>query len=97
MSRRTFTTEFKRQAVLLVLNEGIPAQTVAIKLENHANTLYRWIREYEKHGERAFPGNGSHEYVRQNQIKRFEKEHEKLKKKLELLKKFDAFLRANQK
>lgn len=32
MSRRTSTTEFKRQAVLLVLNQGIPLQTVAIKL-----------------------------------------------------------------
>ena len=97
MSRRTFTTEFKRQAVLLVLNQGIPVQTVAIKLGIHTNTLYRWILEYEKHGERAFPGKGSREFVRQNEIRRLETENKKLKEELELLKKFDAFLRANQK
>lgn len=97
MSRNTFTTEFKRQAVLLVLNQVIPVQTVAIKLGIHTNTLYRWILEYEKHGERAFPGKGSHEFVRQNEIRRLETENKKLKEELELLKKFDAFLRANQK
>jgi transposase len=97
MTRRSFSAEFKRQAVLLVLNEGVPVQTVAIKLEIHTNTLYRWIQEYEKHGERAFPGKGSHEFVRQNEMKRLEKENKKLKEELDLLKKFKAFLKANQK
>ncbi|MDT2822983.1 transposase [Enterococcus devriesei] len=35
MKRRSFTQEFKRQAVLLVLNEGLPVQTVSKKLEVH--------------------------------------------------------------
>ncbi len=95
MTRRSFSSEFKRQAVLLVLNEGIPVQSVSIKLEVHVNTLYRWIQEYEKHGERAFPGKGSHEFVRQNKIRRLEKENQKLKDELDLLKKFDAFLKEN--
>lgn len=64
MSRRTFTTEFKRQAGLLVMYQGIPIQTVAIKLGINTDTLYRWILEYEKHGERAFPGKGIHKFVR---------------------------------
>ena len=50
MKRRSFTQEFKRQAVLLVLNEGIPVQTVSKKLEVHSNSIYRWIQEYEKYG-----------------------------------------------
>lgn len=29
MKRRSFTQEFKRQAVLLALNEGMPVQTVS--------------------------------------------------------------------
>lgn len=97
MSRRTFTAEFKRQAVLLGLNEGMPVQTVAIQLEVHPNTLYRWIVEYEKHGERAFPGKGSHEFIRQNELRKLEKENRKLKEELDLLKKFEAFLKANPK
>ena len=48
MKRRSFTQEFKRQAVLLVLNEEIPVQTVSKKLEVHPNSIYRWIKECEK-------------------------------------------------
>ncbi|WP_429958478.1 transposase [Enterococcus sp. AZ196] len=41
MKRRSFTQEFKRQAVLLVLNEVFPVQTVSKKLEVHPNSIYR--------------------------------------------------------
>lgn len=93
MKRRSFTQEFKRQAVLLALNEGIPVQTVSKKLEVHPNSIYRWIQEYEKHGERAFPGRGSHEFIRRNEIARLEKENKRLKEEVELLKKFEVFLK----
>lgn len=33
MKRRSFIQEFKRQAILLVLNKGLPVQTVSKKLE----------------------------------------------------------------
>ncbi|MGY3749197.1 transposase, partial [Vagococcus acidifermentans] len=42
MKRRSYSKEFKRQAVLLVLNEGNPPQTVAKQLDVHVNSLYRW-------------------------------------------------------
>lgn len=74
MKRRSFTQEFKRQAVLLVLNEGIPVKTVSKKLEIHPNSIYRWIPEYEKHGERDFIGRRRHEFVRRNEITRLEME-----------------------
>lgn len=51
MSRRSFSTQFKRQAVHLVLSEGLPVQTVAMKCEVHTNSLVRWILEVEKYGE----------------------------------------------
>jgi len=41
MSRRSFSTEFKRQAVHLVLSEGLPVQTVAMKLEIQPNSLVK--------------------------------------------------------
>ncbi|WP_137665536.1 transposase [Enterococcus hulanensis] len=56
MKHRSFTQEFKRQAALLSLNESIPVQTVTKKLGVHSNSIYRWIQEYEKHGEGAFLG-----------------------------------------
>jgi transposase len=71
MNRRTYhvakivSTQFKSQTVHLVLSEGLPVQTVEMKLEIHANSLYRWILEYGKYGERAFPGKGSKEFIQQ--------------------------------
>lgn len=93
MKRRSFTQEFKRQAVLLALNEGIPVQTVSKKLEVHSNSIYRWIQEYEKYGERAFPGRRSHEFVHRNEITLLQKENKRLKEEVELLKKFEVFLK----
>ncbi|MBC6301894.1 transposase [Listeria immobilis] len=65
------------------------------QLEVHENTLYRWVSEYEKHGNRAFPGNGSREFAAQKEVKRLEKENKKLKEELEVLKKFQVFLERN--
>lgn len=52
----------------------------------HENTLYCWLSDYEKYGERAFSGTGSHELASQKEVKRLEKENKKLKKELEILK-----------
>ncbi|MBC1923042.1 hypothetical protein HCJ80_12970 [Listeria grayi] len=53
------------------------------------------MSEYEKHGNRAFPGNGSREFASQKEVKRLEKENKKLKEELEILKKFQVFLERN--
>lgn len=91
--RRTFTKEFKIQAVKLVLNEDIPVKKVAQTLEIGNNTLYRWISEYEANGESAFPGEGSREFLRQNEMRMLEKENRRLREELDVLKKFQIFLK----
>ena len=45
------------------------------------------------HGESAFPGRGTALYSYQFEIKKLKKENLELKKELELLKKFRAFLK----
>ncbi|WP_438723012.1 transposase [Enterococcus sp. DIV1420a] len=47
IKRKSFTQEFKRQAVLLALDEGIPVKTVSKNLGVHPNSFYRWIQEYK--------------------------------------------------
>ena len=56
-SRRKFTKEFKQTAVRR-LEGGQSAAEVARALEVHPTDLYRWGRELEAHGERAFTGPG---------------------------------------
>ncbi len=66
---------------------------VAKELSIHYNSLYRWISEYEKYGESAFPGHGSALYNSQYEIKKLKRKNEELRSELELLKKYRAFLK----
>ncbi|HFD4993796.1 TPA: transposase, partial [Streptococcus pyogenes] len=59
MPRKTFDKAFKLSAVKLILEEEQPVKMVSSTLKIHPNSLYRWIQEYEKYGESAFPGHGS--------------------------------------
>ena len=78
---------------MLVLKENHPVRFVSQHLDIHENTLCQWVSDYEKHGERAFPGKGSREFVTQTELKRLEKENKKLTEELEVLKKFQVFLK----
>lgn len=57
MSRRKFTRELKLEAVRRLAN-GQTVAEVARAVEVHPSELYRWRRELEEHGERAFQGTG---------------------------------------
>jgi transposase len=58
MSRRKFSKEFKVAAIRR-LQGGQTAGEVARALEVHPTELYRWRRELDEHGERAFQGVGT--------------------------------------
>lgn len=94
MKRKSYDKQFKIAAVKLILEEEVPVSVVAKELEIHQNTLYRcWVNEYEEYGESAFPGRGTALYSYRFEIKKLKKENLELKKELELLKKFRAFLK----
>jgi transposase len=56
-SRRKFSREFKETAIRQMTG-GKSAAEVARALEVHPSDLYRWRRELEEHGARAFSGPG---------------------------------------
>ena len=93
MSRKSYDKQFKVAAVKLVLEDDFSVSEVSKELSIHYNSLYRWVREYEKYGEDAFPGHGSPQISYQTEIRKLEKENEDLRKELEMLKKFRAFLK----
>lgn len=64
----------------------MPVSEVSRALVVHYNSLYRWISEYEKYGESAFPGHGTALYSYQYEIKKLKQENTELKKELETLK-----------
>jgi len=54
--RRHFTGEFKRNAVQLVTEKGMPVGKVARELDIHPNLLHPWRRRLLKDGDKAFVG-----------------------------------------
>jgi transposase len=58
MGRRTFTREFKLEAVKLVTERGISKSQAARDLGIHVNLLRKWIEDFERDDKQAFPGRG---------------------------------------
>jgi len=54
--RRQFTQEFKKNAVNLVLENGVPARKVARDLDIHPNLAHQWRKMYMTEGDGAFDG-----------------------------------------
>lgn len=57
-SRRSFTAQFKREAVQMIRQQGLSVAESARRLDVHENVLRKWQRELEAQGEQAFPGKG---------------------------------------
>lgn len=57
--RKSFTREFKLEAVQLAEESERSIAVVARDLGIHPNTLYRWRHELASNGEEAFPGQGN--------------------------------------
>ena len=93
MARRSYDKQFKIASVKLVLEDNMTVAEVSKELDIHYNSLYRWISEYEEYGESVFPGHGTALYSYQYEIKKLKAENLELRKALELIKKFQAFLK----
>lgn len=84
--RRHFTREFKRDAVQLVTEKGMPVGKVARDLDIHPNLLHLWRREFLKDGERAFTGKGCVK-PENAEIRKLRKELERAREERDILKK----------
>lgn len=56
-SRRTYTLEFKQEAVRLVTQQGLSLAEAARRLGIHANLLRTWKTSFETNGRSPTPGN----------------------------------------
>ncbi len=93
---RHFSREFKRDAVLLVTEKGMPVGKIARELDIHPNLLHLWRRRFLAKGDKAFVGKG-HVALEEAGIKRLRRELEKVKEERDILKKALAvFSRRNR-
>mgnify|MGYP003978894515 CR=1 FL=1 len=82
--RRSYTREYKYEAVRLITDEGHGMAEVARNLGINANILGRWKREAQE--EDAFPGKGRMKPM-EEELRRLRRENQQLKMDREILKK----------
>ena len=88
--RKSHSQEFKREAVLLVLDHGYSCAEAGRSLDVNGNLIGRWKRELESDAEGVFPGKGKRT-AEQQRIHELETENRRLRMEKDILKKATAF------
>lgn len=88
--RRSFSKQFKINAVKMLVEEGRKVSETARELDVSENTLHNWKRKYLDDREEAFPGNGKLKF-RDEYIRKLELENKRLKDERDILKKAAIF------
>ena len=86
MTRRTFTKEFKQEAVQLSYDSEISMVQVAQNLGIRPALLYRWRAELGREGGDAFPGKGKTK-PSEEEMRRLRRELEQVRMERDILKK----------
>ena len=89
--RRSYTREFKEEAVRLINEQGYSYAEVGRNLGVNPNQLSRWKREIEE--DKGDPGSAA---SLQAELKRLRKENKRLKLEREILKKAATFFAKEQ-
>jgi transposase len=88
--KRSYTPEFKMDAVRLVTEQGYKTSEAARNLGIHASVLNRWKQQMASDNKTAFPGKGRLTPEKE-ELQRLRKENQQLKMERDILKKAAAF------
>ena len=86
MERRTFTKEFKQEAVQLSYDSDRTIVEIAKNLGIKPALLYRWRSEQSQEGEDAFPGKGNTK-PSEEEYRRLRRELDQMRMERDILKK----------
>jgi len=84
--KRTFSEEFKLEAVRLVVDQGVPPGQAASDLGIGRSTLEKWLRKYRESDQSEELSLNERE-----ELRRLRKENHRLKMERDILKKATAF------
>jgi transposase len=90
MARKTYTREFKIQALRLMADQGLSVAEVARRLGVGENCLRNWRAAAAEKGEQAFPGQGTPSPA-DEELRRLRAEVTRLRAERDLLKKAAAY------
>jgi transposase len=89
-SRRTYTPEFKAEAVKLVTEQGYSIAEAARSLGLNDNLIRSWRQAVAAKGDQAFPGQGKLPAI-EEELRRLRAENKRLLAERDILKKAAAF------
>jgi transposase len=84
--QKTYTAEFKREAVRLAQTSGKPIAQVARELGISDTSIHQWRKELATHGSESFPGSG-HQTALEEEKRRLKRELERIRQERDILKK----------
>ena len=88
--RRTYTSQYKREAVELVEREGVSVAEAARRLGVDQTLLRSWKLKFQEQGDQAFPGAGQRTAI-EEEVRQLREENARLKMERDILKKATAF------
>ncbi len=88
--RKTYTPEFKLQAVRMILEQKLSVAEVGRRLGVGENLLHAWKKAVLKDGAKAFPGSG-HLTPLEEENRKLRAEVKRLETERDILKKATAF------
>jgi transposase len=88
--RRKHTSEFKREAVSMVIDQNLSVAEVSRRLGISQSLLHKWKLQFETQGAEAFPGKGQ-QTPQEAEIARLRREVEQLRMERDILKKAAQF------
>ncbi len=93
--QKTFTREFKLEAVQLVQKSGKSQAQIARDLGIADSSLHHWRKEFAEAGDKAFPGSG-HQTAQEEEVRRLKRELEVTRQERDILKKALAIFSRSQ-
>jgi len=89
---KTYTKEFKLEAIRLMEESGRPPAEIAMQLGIRRNQLYKWKEQFAKKGKDAFPNKrGRPSKEDQSELATLKQENLQLKEENAILKKAAAY------
>ena len=90
-TRKSFSKEFKREAVRLLSEGHKPATEIALELGVRRNQLYKWRDQLEQTGDVARPKRGRPKKSEQSEATHLREENCRLREENDILKKAAAY------
>ena len=91
VTRRTYSKEFKIEAVRLLGLGEKPASQLALELGIRRNQLYKWRDQIDGKGGAAFRGPGRKPASQESEVARLKRDLEQVREERDILKKAAAY------